>query len=860
MTTPARRQYLRIKAEHPDEILFFRMGDFYETFDEDAEVVARVLEIALTSREFGKGARVPLAGIPYHALDTYLGKLVKQGYRVALCEQTSDPATSKGLVDREVVRVVTPGTVVEDYLLDPAANSYLAAVVIEDGQVGLAYADISTSEFTTGQFPRGELADELARLAPAEVLVPEGSDLALGDLPVTGLPVRSFGLETATELLKRHFGVISLEPFGCAGLPLAARAAGALVDYLGRSHRAGLGLLTTLSTYSISSYMVLDPQTRRNLELFEGGRWGKQGASLTAVLDDTKTAMGARLLRRWLSAPLLEVGRLRSRQDGVEWFHSGALRRGRVADLLGGVSDIERLANRVRGFTATPRDLVALRESLLAAPRIKEILDDGKGSELVSHLAERLGVHQEVVDLIDASIAPDPAPSVGDGRVIRRGYSPELDGIRDGAKSARDYIAGLESGERERTGIRSLKVGYNKVFGYYIEVTKANADRVPADYQRRQTLVNAERYVTAEMKEYESRVLSAQERIAELETEIFRSVCAQIAGSADRVLRTARALARVDVMRSLGEVAAVRNYVRPELDDGTVLQIEAGRHPVVERLLRAGEFVPNDIRLSTEDDQLMLLTGPNMAGKSTFIRQVALIVLMAQIGSFVPARSASVGLVDRIFTRVGLQDDLSVGQSTFMVEMLETAAILNHATGRSLIVLDEIGRGTSTYDGLAIARATAEYIHNHPGLGCRTLFATHYHELTGLADTLPRVRNYNVSVAEEKGEVVFLHRIVPGGADRSYGIHVAKLAGLPPAVIDRAWDVLAELERGAAADKPPPDVDPDAGSGRQLSFLGQTPEVVEELLGIDPSEMTPLEAITRLYELRERARGGPERP
>ena len=846
MSTPARLQYLRIKAEHPDDILLFRMGDFYETFDADAEVVARDLEIALTSREFGKGERVPLAGIPYHALESYLGKLVRAGHRVALCEQTSDPATSKGLVDREVVRVVTPGTVVEDSILDPGANSYLAAVVAVDGQVGLAYTDITTSEFSTGQFAVENLYDELARLGPAEVLVPEGGDVRVRDYPSVEVPPHSFGLETATQALKRHFKVASLEAFGCQGLPLATRAAGAVIDYLRRSHRAGLGQLTGLTTYSVESYMVLDPQTIRNLELFEGGRWADRGASLTSVLDDTRTAMGARLLRRWISKPLLDLARLQSRLDGVEWFHSSALRRGNVVELLAGVSDMERLVNRVRGASATPRDLVALRDSLRLAPRIRQVLSQDDDAGKVAGLASRIGSHEEVVGLIEAAIADDPPPSVGEGRVIRRGYSAELDGIRDGSKNARDYIAGLESQERARTGIKNLKVGFNKVFGYYIEVSKANAERVPDDYIRRQTLVNAERYVTGEMKEYESKVLTAQERIAEVETALFRNVCGEVATSGDAVLDTGRALARVDALRAFGEVASARNYVRPKLDDGTALDIEQGRHPVVEKMLPAGRFVPNDSRLATGDEQLVILTGPNMAGKSTFIRQVALIVLMAQIGSFVPARSASIGLVDRIFTRVGMQDDLTVGQSTFMVEMVETAAILNHATRRSLIVLDEIGRGTSTYDGLAIARATAEYIHNYPGLGCRTLFATHYHELTRLADTLPRARNHNVSVAEDGGEVVFLHRIVPGGADRSYGIHVARLAGLPAGVIDRAWDVLSELERPGSQSGSGPMAQP----AHQLSFLGSISPVVEALLGLDPSTMTPLEAITKLYELK----------
>ena len=855
MSTPARLQYLRIKAEHPGEILLFRMGDFYETFDDDAEVVARDLEIALTSREFGKGERVPLAGIPYHALEGYLGRLIRAGHRVALCEQTSDPATSKGLVDREVVRVVTPGTVVEESILDPEANSYLAALCPADGQVGLAYADITTGEFVTGQVPAGSLADELARLDPAEVLVPEGSGIDAGGRPLVELAPSDFGPEAAAERLRRHFAVLSLEAFGCEGMPLATGSAGAIVGYLDRSHRDGLRRLGGLSTRSAGSHMLLDHQTVRNLELFEGGRLSRSDASLVWVLDETRTAMGARMLRRWIARPLLDLGEIAVRQEIVGWFHSSALRRLRAAELLGGVSDIERLIVRVRGGSASPRDLLALAQSLRAGPQVRELLRSGEDGGDAAALGSLIGAHEEVVGLIGAAVADDPAPSVGAGsvgagRVIRRGFSAELDGIRDGARGARDYIAGLEASERERTGIRSLKVGYNKVFGYYIEVSKANSDKVPAEYVRRQTLVGAERYVTPEMKEYEARVLEAQERIAEVEAALFASVCAEVARSADAVLETGRALARIDALRSLGEVAAARGYARPEVDGGTDLVIEGGRHPVIERMLAQGEFVPNDARLSADAEQLVVLTGPNMAGKSTFLRQVALIVLMAQIGSFVPARSASVGLVDRIFTRVGLQDDLTVGQSTFMVEMVETAAILNHAGPRSLIVLDEIGRGTSTYDGLAIARATAEYIHNHPDLGCRTLFATHYHELTRLADQLPRVRNYNVSVAEDGGEVVFLRRIVPGGADRSYGVHVARLAGLPPGVIARAWDVLSELEGAGPRNGP---ARPAGPAGQQLSLLAPTPRIVEELRSLDPSSMTPLEAIAKLYELRERA-------
>ena len=862
MTTPARRQYLRIKKEHPDAVLLFRMGDFFETFDDDARIVSRELEIALTSREMGRGQRIPLAGIPYHALDPYLAKLIKKGYRVAICEQTSDPATSKGLVDREVVRVVTPGTVVEDSILEQKANNYLASVVVEGDEAGLAYVDITTSEFATSQFPLEHLPMELGRLVPSEVLVPQGQDGLPGDhgASVSPLDQDAFNLEWATEALLKHFGVASLEAYGCERLPLAVRAAGAIVDYLGRNQKAALTQLTSLHTYSTDSYMVLEPQTRRNLELFEGGRWGDAKASLLYVLDQTRTSMGGRLLRRWLGQPLLEVEGIVRRQDAVTWFHRSALRRGRVSALLDSISDLERVVNRVRTYTATPRDLVALGQSLRAAPEVKGILTEDEDAPQVGWLAAEIGNHGDVVELIASAIADDPPPSVGEGRVIREGFSPDLDALRSSSRNAQEYIAGLERKERERTGIKSLKVGYNKVFGYYIEVSKSNLSQVPEDYIRRQTLVGGERYITPEMKEYEAQVLSAQERVGELEGTLYRQVCQQVGEAASAIMATAGAIAQADAFYALGEVASRHGYVRPEIDDGDALDIKQGRHPVVERTLAAGAFVPNDTTLSNGDEQLVILTGPNMSGKSTYIRQVALIVLMAQVGSYVPAGSATIGVVDRIFTRVGLQDDLAVGQSTFMVEMVETATIINHATPRSLVVLDEIGRGTSTYDGLAIARAVAEYIHSHPRLGCKTLFATHYHELTQLAEVLPRARNYNVAVSEEQGDVVFLRRIVPGGADRSYGVYVARLAGLPGAVINRAWEVLGELENGASAHPQPSGRDGGrAHAAQQLPLMGASNIAMESLLALDVASMTPLEAINKLYELQEQAAKDTER-
>jgi DNA mismatch repair protein MutS len=862
MTTPARRQYLRIKKEHLGEVLLFRMGDFYETFDDDARTISRELEIALTSREMGKGPKIPLAGIPYHALEPYLARLINKGYKVAICEQTSDPDASKGIVDREVVRVVTPGTVVEESILDGKANNYLAAVVVDDTEAGLAFVDITTSEFATGQFPKHNLAAELGRLAPAELVVPQGQEESPVEPGVVVTPVDAdaFHLEWATENLLKHFGVASLEAFGCDKLPLAARAAGAIVDYLEGHQKTALPQITSLYTYHSGAHMVLDPQTTRNLEIFAGGRGDDPNSSLLSVLDSTRTAMGGRLLRGWLSRPLMDLEALEKRQDAVSWFVHSAMRRGRVVAILDSISDLERLTNRVRGNTATPRDLVALGRSLEAAPQLRGVMEEDEGASQVAWLSSGIGDNREVAELLRAAIEDDPPASLSDGGVIRRGFSTDLDTLRDSSRSAQAYIAGLETTERERTGISSLKVGYNRVFGYYIEVSKTNVSKVPEEYIRRQTLVGGERYITPEMKEYESRVVSAQERIIELESTLFRQVCQQAGDGGAGIMATAGAIARTDALCSLGEVASRNGYIRPKMDDSGVIDVTKARHPVVERTLPAGAFVPNDVRLAVDDEQLIVLTGPNMSGKSTFIRQVAIIMLMAQVGSFVPAESATIGVVDRIFTRIGLQDDLSVGQSTFMVEMVETATILNHATSRSLVILDEIGRGTSTYDGLAIARAVAEYIHSHPRLGCRTLFATHYHELTALAGTLPRVRNFNVAVSEDKGDVVFLRHIVPGGANKSYGVHVARIAGLPGAVVNRAWEVLGDLERGAS--------EPRVGEGEcvgkrgtgdgalplQLSLLSTTPPAISGLLALDIASMTPLEAITALYELQEQAK------
>ena len=854
MSTPARKQYLRIKREHPNAILLFRMGDFYETFDDDASIVSQILDIALTSREMGKGQRIPLAGIPYHSLDSYLGKLVREGHKVAICEQTSDSTASKGIIDREVVRVVTPGTVVEDSILDIKTNNYLSSVIIQNDMAGFAYVDITTSEFHTTEIPIDLLVSELDRLSPAELIVIKGQsdDLILGLDIETYVESSIFDTARTKDSLLKHFKTASLESFGCEHLELAIRAAGAIIHYLDRNQKTGLQQITSLDTYSAEAHMILDPQTKRNLGLFEDGRWNEKKSSLLTVLDKTKTGMGSRLLRRWIGQPLLDLNELKLRLDSVSWLADSVLRREQINRLLGDVSDLERLINRIRSNSANPRDLIALCVSLRTISQVKSILDSEDSTGQINWLGKQMSQHLDIVNLLDKAIVQDPPVTLVDGGVIEPGFSKELDSLRDSSQGARDYIGSLENKEKERLGIKSLKVGFNKVFGYYIEISNSNINKVPDNYIRRQTLVGGERYITSEMKDYESQILNANERITELETRLFHNICNQVSESATQILSTANAISKLDVFVSFAEQSARSNYVRPELNHGDRIDIDKGRHPVVETTLDHGAFVPNDVRLSNSDEQLIILTGPNMAGKSTYLRQSAIITLMAQIGSFVPAEFASIGLVDRIFTRVGLQDDLAMGQSTFMVEMTETAYILNQATSKSFIILDEIGRGTSTYDGLAIAKSVAEHIHNSPKLGCKTLFATHYHELIDLEDVLPRARNYNVSVSENKGEIVFLRHIVRGGSDRSYGIHVARLAGLPNPVINRAWEILSTLEEQIHTsgykthDKSSLNV--------QLSLMDTDQSLLNDILSLDVDALTPLQSIIKLFEIQEMAR------
>ena len=917
--SPVRLQYLQIKQQNPDAILFFRMGDFYEMFDDDAEIVAREMEIALTRRDFGRGEKSPMAGIPHHAADGYIARLVSKGYRVAVCEQMSDPALSKGLVEREVIRVVTPGTVIDPAMLAAKRNNFLASVVVGREAVGMAYVDITTGEFAVTQFstPEPELAlqQEIARVGPAEVIVEahyaslgnrkrrwlaavmsekkvtklgnngsavpqvESLNAEIPDLDeededdiaplaklltgmaghVTPYDARYFAEDDARHRLLAHFEVTSLEGFGCAHLPLAIRAAGAVLAYLQETQRGLLSQLTALETYYTSSFMTLDPYTRRNLELFESGRSGSVKGSLLWVFDKTRSPMGGRLLRRWIGQPLLDITILQQRQQVIGELLSDALMQARLAEALKKTGDIERLINRVRQRIATPRDMVALATGLRAAIAVRACLpgDAEQSMPALAHIMQQLADNGDIITLIENAIVDEPPLSTAEGGVIRPGFNSELDQIKLASQEGQQWIAQMEQRERRRSGISNLKVGYNKVSGYYIEVTNSNLNRVPADYIRKQTLSNGERYITPDLKEYETLILNAQDRSGKLEGELFAQLRADIAiHASEPILDTAHALAEIDVYLSLAEVAARHNYCRPQLNEGDTIHIVAGRHPVVEQAQAETPFIPNDTQLANHDAQILIITGPNMAGKSTYLRQVALITLMAQIGSYVPAEAASIGLVDRIFTRIGAQDDLATGQSTFMVEMVETANILHHATPRSLVILDEIGRGTSTYDGLAIARAIIEYLHNNKRCGARTLFATHYHELVEVAQMLPRIRCMNVAVTEEGGKVVFLRKIVPGGADKSYGIHVAQLAGIPRPVIHRAEEILVELERkGDAKARRKAMQDIAMPTALQMTlFAAEQHPLIEEIKGLAIDELTPIEAISKLYELQQKAK------
>jgi DNA mismatch repair protein MutS len=843
VSTPLMQQYREIKARHRDAILLFRMGDFYEMFEADAEVAARTLGLTLTSRNNGAAAEIPLAGVPVKAASTYIKRLVERGFRVAICEQVEDPKLAKGIVRREVIEVVTPGAVMADDLLEERRNTFLAAVASDGSRAGFAAADLSTGELALETVAPADLEAALERYHPSEVVVAEGAAaLAPGGTLVTRREPWEFDPALAAEDLARRFDLASLDGLGLGpGDALAVGAAGALLRYLADLQPGGLPQMRRPAVRRAEGTLYVDAMTRRNLELVESLRPGGGDATLLGVMDRTVTPMGARLLRQWLLAPLTDPGGISARQDAVASLVADEARRTGLREALDGVRDVERLGAKAAARRATPRDLGGLRLSIERLPGVAGRLEDLYGLDRGFDLLEDLGA------ALAAALVDRPAAALGDGDVIRPGHSTELDGLRELRDGGRSYIASLQARERARTGIGSLKVGYNRVFGYYIEVSRANKDAVPADYERRQTLSGAERYVTPELKTYEAKVLGAEEEIARLEERLFGEVRDGVGAAIRRIQETAARVAAADVLASLADVAAREHYAAPEMTDGFALEIDGGRHPVVERMMPREAFIPNDVRLDAER-QIMIVTGPNMAGKSTVLRQVALTVLLAQAGSFVPARAARIGVVDRLFTRVGASDDLARGQSTFLVEMSETAAILHNATRRSLVLLDEIGRGTSTYDGVAIAWAVAEYLHER--IGCKAIFATHYHELTQLADRFARIVNFNVAVHEAGEEVIFLHRLRPGGADRSYGIHVGRLAGLPAEVVERARAVLRSLEAGHRVATAPSPAD-------QLGlFAAPESPILAELKALDVDGLTPRDALARLAELQRRAKEG----
>jgi DNA mismatch repair protein MutS len=861
------RQYLEIKANHQDAVLFFRLGDFYEMFMEDAVLASRVLGITLTSRNKGDEDAVPLCGIPYHSSQGYIAKLVAKGHKVAICEQVEDPKTAKGIVKREVVKVVTPGLVTDTETLEPKENNYLLAIAGDKDLYGIAHVDISTGEFRVTQVEGiSQVESELGSLDPRELLFvdsDEGRQLQdaltqfVDGRMINQLPDWVFEAEYACEQLCTFFGVSGLQSFGCQELPAAQIAASAVLYYLQQTQKDELRHIRPLQTYHTRHFMVLDEATRRNLELTATLQEGKKRGSLLGVLDRTATAMGGRTLRHWIHYPLIDREQILLRQDAVAELVEESLVRIEIIEALDGVYDLERLNSKIAMASANAKDLAALLNSINRLPQIDDLLSHFE-SQYLKELRGQLDLMPDLQVLLEQAIVDDPPFVLRDGGIIRDGFNDELDELRTISREGKGWIARLEKEERERTDIPSLKVKYNKVFGYFIEITNRNLDRIPEDYQRKQTLSNAERFITPKLKEYEAKVLNAEERLVELEYSLFQQVRLQTAAEGRRIQQSADALATLDTLLALADLAHDRNYTRPVIDDSGVLKITAGRHPVVEGMPLKEAFVPNDVELDSEKNQLLIITGPNMAGKSTYMRQVALITLMAQIGSFVPAEMAHVGVVDRIFTRVGASDNLAKGESTFMVEMNETANILRHATARSLIILDEIGRGTSTFDGVSIAWAVAEYLHDNAAVAAKTLFATHYHELTDLALTRERVANYNIAVKEWNDQIIFLRKIVSGGASRSYGIQVGRLAGLPDEVIGRAKEILHNLEAGEFGRSGEPRLgesrnQPKKEPVSQLSLFSLDPDnaIRTRLESADLSLMTPLEAMNLLSELKE---------
>ncbi len=859
--TPMMRQYLDIKKDNPDSILFFRLGDFYEMFADDARLASRELDLTLTSRDKDPNKapedKVPMCGIPYHASESYIARLIAKGYKVAICEQMEDPASAKGLVKRDIIRVVTPGTVTDAACLDDRASNFLCGIYMDARSAGVAFCDVTTGKAHltafSGQDRAEHVLNELGRFAPAEVIWNGEAQTALGAVVAEKLPCRmetaaegKFSLKEAEQNIRRQFGDGAVERLP-AGIPAAAMALGGLLNYLYETQKTDLSHINDLDLYEQGRFMELDLTARRNLELTETLRSKEKKGSLLWVLDKTRTPMGARCLRGWLERPLLSVTAICKRNSAVAALVEDTIAREELAAALSGLGDMERLIGRVVYGTAGGRDMASLRAAIERLPAVKACLEAFSDRRL-TELRRELDTLEDIGGRIAAAICDEPPFSVREGGFIRDGYHQEVDRLRHILKGGKGVIAEMEAREKERTGIRTLKIGYNKVFGYYIEVSNSFKDQVPESYIRKQTLVNGERYITQELKELEHQILTADQRVVALEYELFTALREEVSAAAQRIQRSAAAVAEVDALTSFAVVAVRNNYCRPDVDESGVIEIREGRHPVVERLLDHTLFVPNDTFMGQREDRVAIITGPNMAGKSTYMRQVALIVLMAQMGAFVPAASARIGVVDRIFTRIGASDDLGAGQSTFMVEMTEVADILRHATKDSLLILDEIGRGTSTFDGMSIARAVVEFCADKKTLGAKTLFATHYHELTELEQVLPGAVNYNIAVKARGEDIIFLRKIVPGGADRSYGIEVAKLAGLPERVLRRARSVLRELEAGESQTAAAPCRETEQVS---LSALGES-EVLEALRRCQPDTLTPIEAMSLLYELKQK--------
>lgn len=860
--SPMMQQYLKIKEEHKDHILFFRVGDFYEMFFDDAKLAAKELDLVLTGKDCGLDERAPMCGVPFHSCDAYISRLVKKGYKIAICEQMEDPATAKGLVRREVIRVITPGTVIESNMLDEDCNNFIGCIYIaENERTGLCFADVSTGEIHATLLLDGEqisIINEIGKFSPTEILfnqkIREKKDIThfLKEkirCVAEVLEDSEFELSQTRELVQSHFGVDNLERLGMVGCEETVRAVGALISYLGKTQQNLITRLTSLDFYREDSFMVLDSYARKNLELTQTIRDSEKKGSLLWVLDRTKTAMGKRLIRSYIEQPLLNPAAILKRHAAVSELYSDPILCDDLTVQMGGIYDLERLMTRIVYGTASPREMRSLSDAAGSIPKLKELLKNAKCG-LLREIHTQLDTLEDVKEVIENAIIDDPPISTKDGGMIRPGFNAEIDELHSILKNSKQILSDIEAKYREETGIKTLKVGYNKVFGYYIEVTKLNTALVPESFIRKQTLTNAERYITQELKDIEDKILGASERVVALELEMFRQVQDFTASQLHRIQNTASAVAKLDVMCSFANVSRARGYCCPDVTMNGEIIIEEGRHPVVEALLKDTAFVPNDTRMDEKDNRMLVITGPNMAGKSTYMRQVALICLMSQIGCYVPAKSAKLSVVDRIFTRIGASDDLSSGQSTFMVEMNEVAHILKNATKQSLLILDEIGRGTSTYDGMSIARAVIEYITDRRKLGAKTLFATHYHELTELESLLDGVVNYNIAVKKRGDDITFLRKIIRGGADESYGIEVAKLAGIPESVVSRAKKILAQLDQGGpvAKTKSAPEPTEDLG---QISFTSSArDELAAAIEQIDLNTLTPIEALNKLYELK----------